>query len=141
MPFLVNHSEPLSPTQDYFFKKDHRDNTYVKSQWDISLKDEYDTALLAISNGYFDSIKSFYYNFVVNGSVLQFVGRSYHINKKRIPLKLCKFEQYGNTIHGYPGNHIFSIYDIPAENILKKMITNNLISERQCKKILVGEEI
>lgn len=139
MSFIPGSNEPINETILYHFKNDHRNNSPKKSQWSISCNIEHSLAQHAVDN--LLNIGNNYYNVLSNDMVLQIVGYSTKQRNDREPLKICKFIQNQNILHGYPANHMMNLQDIPPNQILIIMKSLSLINDREHKLIRKGQPI
>ncbi len=120
----------------YIFHPDHRNNTYGKSQWIISLDEEVNCFRKCYDEEWIVDQKGWGLH-IVDHRVLYLGVDQPHENK----VFLAKFID-GNKNqkwHGYPVDHQRSSADIPDTNILNKWLETSVLTPPKIRKILKGQ--
>ena len=137
MSFIIDGKEPLYNGEEYCFIKKHRTlGNPNASVWTCTLREEFDLADNGLKNDYTESKKVLQAYNLKKG--LPALGKN-NVNPE---LRIAKFVNTTPAVwHGYPADHVQKNQDRPTLDVLKKMLSNDLISAKEMKKISKGQKI
>lgn len=123
-----------SETHHYVHKRDHRDKTAGKSQWDISEADELSSFTVAMSSGWVNA--SYAWGIHKPNGVPKYLGRD---RDHSTQLFIARFESKKEPFvwHGYPVNHK-ETGQRPATTVLKLWIEKSVLPRTKISKIERG---
>jgi hypothetical protein len=126
----------ITESVSYSVHPSHRNRAIGKSQWTVSETTEKNVFARMLDNEWIQGNVG--WGVHVNRERLQYVGVSADGQRK---LVLAKFVDgnANNEWHGYPADHQRSNSDIPASEILKKWLSENIMSAAKIRKISKGQ--
>ena len=112
----------------------HRNGTWGKSQWLISLADEFGCFNTAHANDWIENDTG--WGLYLSNEVPNYLGLAQdHITK----VFIAKFVGDQGIWHGYPADHQQNHQDIPTEQVLMRWMEANLFSPAKVRKIVRGQ--
>lgn len=118
----------------YLSNSQHRNRTKGKSQWSISLAQEFTCFNTTHANQWIENNNGWGLHY--SEGVLDYLGLAQdHITQ----VFIAKFVGNQGTWHGYPADHRQNRQDIPAGRILAIWMKANVLSPAKIRKIMKGQ--
>jgi hypothetical protein len=116
----------------YESKPDHRDGTRIKSQWDITLADEYAAFALGVTSGWVDGASA--WSLHLNDGSASYLGRSAAQYGSQSHLFMAFF-QLATICHGYPSDPARSSREVPPNNVRSEWLAKKYLRPAVIRKI------
>ena len=128
----------LSNGADYLFSPKHHGSPWKDvSVWDVDKATEYSLMNNSLIRSYYKKGSGPSFNLLSRNLSPISIGHSVRSKQLYIGKFVCDQSKW----HGYPGDHVYNPQDKPTPDILKKMVTDGLISYKSMSRILQGKKL